>query len=303
MKEYLNKMKGSIYLWFRNLSIKFSLFFRNLSAKFVFKRTLEVFGSLFLLFEVLVFFNEQSLAIRLKSFWWIFLLFGLLVIILTSLPKLKYVFKDENKDFILKIVIGSIWNQKGTIVIPVNNKFDFINNGMTKGNTSVIQQLIKNNFQNNHQRLQTFIDPYLQNEIYEKKKIDPDSGVYPFGTTLKVDIENRDYYLVCTSKLNEMDRSSTSISELRESLNGFWSYLSQNGVKDDLVLPIIGSGRGRIKMPRRELIKEIANSYYQFDSSIAFCNSLTICIYENDLDKLFYFDELKHYLEWATKNS
>lgn len=79
--------------------------------------------------------------------------------------------------------------------------------------------------------------------------------------------------------LNEQNRSKSTEDDLRNSLVELWAYLSHCGSKDNLVIPIIGTGRGRIPMTREEVIKEIVLSFLSSLGIESYCEQLTICIH------------------------
>jgi len=52
------------------------------------------------------------------------------------------------------------------------------------------------------------------------------------------------------STLNESNRSVVTEEGLEASLCELWTYLSKNAGKENFVIPILGTGRGRINMTR-----------------------------------------------------
>ena len=71
----------------------------------------------------------------------------------------------------------------------------------------------------------------------------------------------------------------------RLSLNELWVYLSESASKEDFIIPLIGTGNGRLEMSREEVFKEIVLSFITSLSSKNYADSLTICIHPTDLKR------------------
>lgn len=98
---------------------------------------------------------------------------------------------------------------------------------------------------------------------------------YKIGTVVPIYRDEKQYYLLCSSTLNGQNRSKSTEDDLRSSLIELWAFLSHCGSKDNLVIPIIGTGRGRIQMTREEVIKEIVLSFLSSLDIESYCEQLT----------------------------
>lgn len=284
--------------FYNKLRYKIWLFENTFSWNKFFQDVLSVFGALWLLLEILSFFQIEEVVKQLKTFWWLFGIIGTLITIYRSLPKLRYSYKVKNSDVSINLVVGNILELEGSIFVPMNNKFDFDNSGLVMGSNSIIQQFINRNYNGDFEELSQIVKEKLENSRFRNESQNPE---YDLGTVVPINSGDKIYYIVSTSRLNESGRSKTTHEDLIEGLNSFWEYLLINGLNDDLVLPLIGTGRGRIKIPRRNIIKEIVDSFVNCEN-INFCNSLTICIYPKDLKTyIFYFDELTNYIRNAAE--
>jgi len=282
-----------------NIRYKLWLFKKTFSTTKFIQDVLMVFGSLWLILEVLSFFQVDDVVAKLKSLWWLFVTVGTIITLYVSLPKLKYSYKIKNTDVSVNLIIADILNVEGSIFVPMNNVLDFDNSGLIMGSNSIIQQLINQNFGGDHSKCEAIVNNYLGSHPTISKNA---SNQYDFDTTIPISCNGKLYYIVCTSSLNSQGRSKTTPADLEISLQNFWVNMRNNGLKDDLVLPIVGTGRGRIGYPRRNVIKESVSSFINSNTDYGFCNSFTICIYPTDVKKyLFYFDELTNYIKNAAE--
>ena len=263
------------------------LFWQRLSAKEVGKSVLSVFGAIWLLIEILAFFNQQSVSEEIKSFWWLLLIIGLIIITYRNWPKSKYTYEVLHRDVSISIKIGDIFAIDGALIIPINNRLDCENNGIVQKSTSILNFFIRKKYKGKFKKLQKDIkeslsenESWYSNYVVDKKPIE-----YKIGTVVPIFKEEKQYYLTCSSSLNSQKRSKTTEDDLRLSLTELWSYLTHSGSKDNLVIPILGTGRGRITMTREEVIKEIVLSFLVSLSADNYCEQLTICIHPKDLKK------------------
>ena len=270
------------------------------------KSILSVFGGLWLLVEILAFFGQTAWSEYIKSIWWVFLIFGLIVIIYRNLPKSYFTFKVHNRDVLVSIKIGDIFEIDGALIVPINNRLDCDNNGIVKNSSSILKLFIDKVYEKTSAHLNTDICQQLQDKAdwYENFVEKNDPKTYKVGTVVPIFRSERQYYLLCNSSLNEQKRSKTTVDDLRVSLNELWAYLSHNGNKDNLVIPILGTGRGRIPLKREDVIKEIVLSFLVSLSQESYCEQLTICIHPSDLRKYnLNLDDLLDFIRLHCNNT
>ncbi|MBK8876448.1 MAG: hypothetical protein KBH11_02940 [Bacteroidia bacterium] len=273
--------------WHESLKYNLWLLWQGLSLLKVSRSIFSVFGVLWLIVEVLAFFNKQEFADGLKSIWWLFLLTGIILIIYQNWPKHLFSFKVNNRDVSISIQIGDIFKNNGALIVPVNNRLDVDNNGTTAKSSSILKFFIAKIYKSVHTHLATDIEQKLQDskDWYSNFKIRGNPNEYKIGTVVPIFREEKQFYLLCNATLNEQFRSKCSPDDLRNSLIELWAFLTHCGSKDNLIIPIIGTGRGRITLTREEVIKEIVLSFLASLSSENFCEQLTICIHPYDLKK------------------
>lgn len=273
--------------WHETLKYNLWLLWQGVSFLKIGNSLLSVFGVLWLIVEILAFFNKQEFANDLKSFWWVFLIIGVCLIIYQNWPKHFYSYKVNNRDVSISIQLGDIFKSSGALIVPVNNRLDVDNNGIVSRSSSILKFLIDIVYKGVGSHLKTDINAKLldSKDWYEKFIIKANPHEYKIGTVVPVFRDEKQYYLLCNTTLNDQNRSKCTPDDLRNSLVELWAFLAHCGSKDNLVIPIIGTGRGRLTITREEVIKEIVLSFLASLSADNFCEQLTICIHPYDIKK------------------
>ncbi len=273
--------------WNQSLSYNLLLLWRSLSLVKVGNSLLSVFGTLWLLIEILFFFNKNELAKQLPEIWWLFLIIGIVFVIYQNWPKNKYSFKVNNRDVSITLQIGDIFETAGALIVPINNRLDVDNHGIVTKSSSILRYFIDKVYNKTHSHLASDINIQMQDSAswYSNFIISENPRTYKIGTVVPIYRDEKQFYLLCSSTLNEQNRSKSTKDDLRNSLIELWAYLSHCGSKDNLLIPIIGTGRGRIPITREEVIKEIVLSFLSSLGIESYCEQLTICIHPNDIKK------------------
>lgn len=282
------------------------LLWKSLSYIKVGKSILSVFGALWLVVEILAFFNKDEIANKIKEFWWLFLIIGVITVIYNNWPKNKFSFKVNNRDVSITLQIGDILKTEGALIVPVNNRLDVDNHGIVAKTSSILRHFIDKMYNKTHSHLATDISNQLQDssDWYSRFIINENPLTYKIGTVVPIYRDEKQFYLLCSSTLNDQNRSKSTEDDLRNSLIELWAYLSHCGSKDNLVIPIIGTGRGRITMTREEVIKEIVLSFLPSLSVESYCEQLTICIHPHDIKKYnVNIDEIKDFIRLHCLNA
>lgn len=282
------------------------LFWYRLSLKSFGKSILSVFGGLWLIIEVLAFFGQEIWSNNIRSSWWVFVLTGLMIIIYRMWPKSFFTFKVQNRDVSVALRIGDIFKIDGALIVPINNRLDCENNGIVKRSSSILRFFIDNVYEKTPAHLNTDISQQLEDnsEWYEKFVENDNPKTYRVGTVVPIFRSDKQYYLLCNSTLNEQGRSKTTVDDLRLSLNELWAFLTHSGSKDNLIIPILGTGRGRIPLKREEVIKEMVLSFLVSLSQESYCEQLTICIHPNDFIKFnVNLDDLLDFIRLHCNNT
>ena len=104
------------------------------------------------------------------------------------------------------------------------------------------------------------------------------------------------------AKLGENGNASTTIDDIKIALDGLWNYVRISGELQELAVPVIGTGRGRLKTSRKKMIAMIAESFVKASTNNKFTDKLIITIRPEDAESfginLYDIkDHLKHVLK------
>ncbi|CAF4885898.1 unnamed protein product [Rotaria sp. Silwood1] len=168
-----------------------------------------------------------------------------------------------------------------SIIIPINNKFKVNPGGHLGTSPSMLAQFVRDFYDNKPDNLQYEIDKELQLEKYSDIKISSDT--YKIGSVICLKAKGRQFYLLANAVLNVQHRSQVTKELLEQSLNELWIFLSEHAGKEKFILPVLGTGRGRITMTREEVIKEIVLSFIASCSEKNYADKLIISIHPKDI--------------------
>ncbi len=257
--------------------------------KIIGSELLHVFGALWLLVEATSYFGSIEASNKIKEFWWVFLLSGILISLYRLIPKRKFSFIVDNRDTTVELVVGDIFKQKGPIIVGSNT--GFITDAGTISPSS-IQGLFCEKYFPSIQPVKDQINAQIQNLPCE------------FGTTITIRGSSRVGYFCAIAEVNSSGVARSNIENLRISLGGLWNYLSDNAEKDIINIPILGSGFSRISAKREELVRELLLSFFAALSQSTFCDGIRIVIHPNDV-KTYNIDicELARFFEYSCKYS
>jgi len=266
------------------------------------KTFFAVLGAVWLLFEMMDFFkifNRETLP----SYSIIVLMFiSILIVIITRPPVSKIVYKHSSQDLQIEVRIGDLFAVKGQKVISTNTTFDTdIANGVIAAN-SLQGQFTNKYFPQQINVLDQKLDQDLVNvPSIQHQKIKGKDKKYPMGTTVRIDIATEIFYLLAMSDLNYNNTAQTTLENVLTSTEELWNFIITKGENEPIVLPLIGTGRGRITTNRKRLIARIAQSFTKASEQQIFSSKLVIVINPPDAENfninLFEVkDLLNHYL-------
>lgn len=239
-------------------------------AKTFISSILSVFGALWLIVEIVGFFSSDKNAENIRSFWWAFLIAGLVISVYKIWPKKRFYYLVDGRDISIELVIGDIFRQNGPIIIGSNTRFE----------TSPI--LIS---ANSVQGL--FASKYCSDVRSINDQVNAQQPNFPveFGTTVTVRGNDKVGYFCAIAEMNDAGVARSNMENLRASLGGLWVYLSENAEKSILNVPVLGSGFSRISEPREEIIQEIVLSFIAAINDSSFCEGIRIVVHPNDVKK------------------
>jgi hypothetical protein len=237
-------------------------------------------------------------------FWFLIclFLFGVVVVVVTRRPVKQIKYKYPGQDLIIEVCIDDLFTISGQKIISTNTTFDTdMANGIIS-ERSLQGQFTKKYYPSDIVKLNRDLEEGLSN--YEFVEIQKEAGKtkrYDFGTTVKLKFVDQIFYWFAMSDLNYNNNAKTTLKNVHKALDGLWEFIETKGEKQDIVIPLIGSGLGRLTTGRKKLIAIIAQSFLNASEDNIFSNKLIIVIHPSDVDKanlnLFEVkDLLNHYL-------
>lgn len=213
-------------------------------------------------------------------------LLSIVFVVFTRRPVSRVVYKVPKKDLIFEVKIGDIFSEKGEIIISSNTTFDTdMSTGLIA--TSSLQGQFATKFFNG----QTVeIDRQIENSLSGESSVISENkpgkrDKYPLGSVAKISTHGQNFYLVAMSDINSTGTAFSNPRMLDETLERLWSNMARKAELGNIVMPLMGSGRGRIALPRKKIIEKIAQSFANASQDKSFSNKLTIIVRPEDASK------------------
>lgn len=209
-----------------------------------------------------------------------------LFVIFTRRPVSRVIYKVPKKDYSFEVKIGDLFKENGQIIISSNSTFD---TDMSSGliSTGSLQGQFATNFFNGQTKE---IDRQIEESLAREKFVEVDNKPgkkkqYPLGTVVCISTHGKNFYLVAMSHINSEGTAYSNVRMLDEALEGLWFNMARKGEFGDMIMPLIGTGRGRVAMPRKKIIERVAQSFADASQEQVFSNKLSIIVYPEDASK------------------
>lgn len=236
---------------------------------------LSIFGFFWLLVESLDFFNIYTRDQYSSYAFLIILIVSVIISILFFRRPIKSISIEFPKnDFSIEVRIADLFDVSGAIMISTNTKFEADVAGGKIAIDSLQGQFTARYFTGNQNELISMIQNFLRN-------IDG-SPPYPMGTTVPITTHGKTFYFTAMSDLNEQGNAYTTIPNVKKSLEGLWKYVMEAGELQELAVPTIGTGRGRLNQSRKKMIALIAESFQKASEQRKFSDKLVIVVRPDD---------------------
>lgn len=239
-----------------------------------FESVLAIFGLFYLLVESLDFFRVYTRDQYASYAFLIFFALSIVASILIRRPIKSILIPISSYDFSVEVRIADLFDVGGAIMISTNTKFEADVAGGKIAPDSLQGQFTARYFTGN------------QNELIAKinNGLSKLSGTAPFpmGTTVPVTTHGKTFYFTAMADLNEQGNASTTLEDVKQALDGLWRHVRDAGELQELAVPAIGTGRGRLKQSRKRMIAVIAESFMKVSEINKFTEKLVIVIRPED---------------------
>jgi hypothetical protein len=257
---------------------------RNLISIRAVGALLSSFGALWLSVEIATFFLTDSKwpdAIREK--WILFGLIGVVMAAWICKPKRIISHQLSGRDVTISIAIGDMFTMPGALIVGSNTTFDTrISRELIAA--ACVQGIFTKKYYGDETQLDheltVALDGQPCTELTGKRA--GKNKRYQLGTCARLNPKTRTAYFVAIADINEHGTATSTFDNLKESLSRLWVFIGTRGLKEPLVIPVLGTGFSRLSQTREEIIREMIRSFIAACSERTFADSLTITITPKD---------------------
>ena len=257
-------------------SITSKAYWRYIFSQSGIKSILAIFGLIWLIIESLDFFHVYTRDQYGSYAFFIFIAISIIISILLRRPIKAISISFPKYDFCIEVRIIDIFNVKGATMVSSNTIFEA---DVAGGKISV--DILQGQFT---AKYYTGNQSKLIKEIKEALKTIDSSSPYPMGATIPIHTHGKTFYLTAMARIGKNGNASSTIADIKSALNGLWSYVRTSGELQELAVPVIGTGRGRLKTSRKKMIAIIAESFVKASTKNKFTDKLIIAIQPEDAE-------------------
>lgn len=236
----------------------------------------SIYGICYLIIESMDFFGVYKKEQYATFAFIIFLLISIFISILVRRPIKSIIVTSPNKDFNIEVKIADIFELTGAIVISTNTEFEIDVAGGKISPASLQGQFTAKYFTGNQNELLKIIKTKLR--AYKKSK----GKNYPYGTIVPIMTHGKMFYFTAMAEFNSNGNAFTSIDNIKLTLQNLWKYVKDSGELQELVIPLIGTGRGRLQVSRKRMISLISDSFIKASEISKFTEKLVIVVRPED---------------------
>lgn len=220
--------------------------------------------------------------------------YGLIILVILALayvlstrrPISRVCYKIPQRDFAVEVLIGDLFKIPGEVVISTSSTFDTDMSSGLIAVTSLQGQLATNYFNGQTTEIDRQIEQSLSRDQFTVNDKRPGKKKeYPIGTVARVSAHSKNFYLVAMSHMDESGNASSDLKMIDEALERLWANLASKAEIGDIVMPLMGTGRGRVAYPRKKMIERIAQSFTDACNQRAFSSKLIIVVRPDDASK------------------
>ena len=249
-------------------------------------KLLATVGAIYTFMEIMDFLNIYTKDQYSKYAILPIVFVAIIYVIVTRRPVSRISYKIPKRDIIIEVKIADLFLQPGDVVVSTSTTFDTdISSGLISPD-SLQGQLALKFFQGNTTEIDRQLTVGLSGTAPTVNPAMPGKqDEYPMGTVAKVAGGSKTFYFFAMSRFNAHGNASSTIRDVEESLDKLWQFIANQGNLNDIAVPLIGTGRGRLDIPRKKMAEKIAQSFADASKSRVFCNKLTIVVHPSDADR------------------
>jgi hypothetical protein len=260
--------------------------FQNLFSVKGLSALLSSMGALYTVLKCVDYFHLAHQS-DVQKFWWMFLALGIVGAMWICRPKLKVSCKLKDRDVVVQIAIGNLFAFPGAIVVGTNSTFDAEISRRLISERSIQGQFTRE-YYGDHTLLDIELGRALEaSGIPAEQLSGPRLGKarrYPLGTVVRVNPKNRTGYFLAITHINDHGvASNASFEDLKQALGKLWVFIGEQGLKEPVAIPVLGSGFARLPQSRQVIIREIIKSFIAACAEKTFCDGVTIVLAANDV--------------------
>lgn len=235
---------------------------------------LAIYGAIYLVVESLDFFNVYTKSKYGAYAFLFFIILSAVSAIVSRRPIRKISIKLPQTDVFVEVRIGDLFDVTGAIMVSTNTVFESDVAGGKIDPNSLQGQFTAKYYTGNQNTLISAIDAEL-------KKL-PSNAPYPMGTVVPVTTHGKTFYFTAMATLNDRGNAASTPSDIEQALAGLWDYVRQAGALQELAVPLVGTGRGRVRMSRDKMIELIAGSFAEAAAEGVLTSKLIIVVRPED---------------------
>jgi len=191
-------------------------------------------------------------------------------------------FKPRHRDLCIEVRFGDLLDSAEDIIVSSNTTFDTAISGGLISPKSLQGQVLLRFFNGDAEELDRQIKAELAGLAFTEASSPGKRKRYPIGTVARAKSHGKNFYFVAMAELNEHGNAQSDIDGIHKALAGTWGCIASRGDFGEMAIPVMGTGRGRLKIPQQKMIELIAQSFADASSQKAFARKLSIVIHPND---------------------
>ncbi|QZT35924.1 DUF6430 domain-containing protein [Halosquirtibacter xylanolyticus] len=240
------------------------------------KSIFAIYGLLWLLISTLDFFKIYTRDEYSYYAFFIFIAISIILSIILRRPIKSISIPFPEYDFNIDVRIADLFGMGGATMISSNTIFEADVAGGKIAVDSLQGQFTAKYYTGNQNGLINSI-----NEKINKIGLTPP---YPMGTTIPIHTHGKTFYFTAMATMGENGNASSTLTDIKNALNGLWGYVREKGELQELAVPVIGTGRGRLQTTRKKMIALIAESFVKASIEGKFTDKLVITIRPEDAE-------------------